>query len=159
MWFLFPFLTLPYIIIISHFLFFVNDRLGEHWPEGRERRVASLRFSIEPQNLSVPFLTLHIYYIMFLKKCQDPSERAGLKGSRGKIIKKNIYPPLLYHIFFILSRPDRLSAISRPFIGFSDKSPWPVRLSWPSWPFVGFSDRSFLGHDQNRWRERQRAMP
>ena len=71
----FYFLSLPYIIIISHFLFFVNARTIEHWPEGRERRVASLQFSIEPQNLFSPFpyLTYILYHVF--KKMSRP-ERA-----------------------------------------------------------------------------------
>ena len=36
----------------------------------------------------------------FLKKCQDPSERAGLKGLRSKIIKK-IYIPFYYITYFL----------------------------------------------------------
>ena len=116
----FPYLTL----LLYHIFYFLSmPELSSTDQKAGRGELPPCGSLLNRRTFLVPFLTLHIYYIMFLKKCQDPSERAGLKGSRGKIIKKNIYPPLLYHIFFILSRPDRLSAISRPFIGFSDKSP------------------------------------
>ena len=99
----FPYLTL----LLYHIFYFLSmpelSSTDQKVGRGELPPCGSL---LNRRTFLVPFLTLHIYYIMFLKKCQDPSERAGLKGSRGKIIKKKYISPFIisYIFYFVKAR-------------------------------------------------------